>query len=590
MRKIFLDENILCELRNHKNKDVSSIENYKNKEVKFIYDDIEDYLYITNHDKENKRIELKYNNTIYKISYCGFANCRFRNIIYGITKEFKIEIGTHYKDTKRDIIITDREYRIVHYKNGNKHNQKWYKYTCNKCGWTEGRILETSLLGKQKGGCSACCNKNPTPVLGINTIWDTDRWMCDLGVSEEDAKTHTHSSGDKIEVTCSDCGRKKEIVVDTVYRNKTIGCCCSDNSFFPEKLMISVLEQLKINFETQLTKTKFKWCDKYKYDFYFELNNEKFICEVNGLQHYGRGFSSVGGRTLEEEQENDKLKKELALQNGIKPENYIVIDCRKSTLEWIRDNDNGILNSKLAELFDLNDINWIKAEEFALSNRVKEVCDLWNSGIKDIKKLVKIMQSSKATIVKWLKKGNELNWCSYETLFYNSFELKKNNKGHSCLKPPKKVICITTNKIFDSITEASRYYNCSDSGISKNIYKKNNFCGKLCDGTKLKWMDFEQYKNSTKQDVLSLLKDNKNDSTYKMKKVICLTTNKIFDCITDASVFYNCQRRNISACCLKKQKSCGKLQDGRKLTWMYYEDYIKQNQLLIHNENLGQAI
>ena len=24
--------------------------------------------------------------------------------------------------------------------------------------------------------------------LGVNTIWDKARWMCDLGISEEDAK------------------------------------------------------------------------------------------------------------------------------------------------------------------------------------------------------------------------------------------------------------------------------------------------------------------------------------------------------------------------------------------------------------------
>ena len=50
----------------------------------------------------------------------------------------------------------------------------------------------------------------------------------------------------------------------------------------------------------------------------------------------------LGGRTLEEEQENDELKKSLAIKNGIK--DYLVIDCRESEMEFIKSN---ILKSQL---------------------------------------------------------------------------------------------------------------------------------------------------------------------------------------------------------------------------------------------------
>ena len=33
---------------------------------------------------------------------------------------------------------------------------------------------------------------------------------------------------------------------------------------------------------------------------------------------------------------------------------------------------------------------------------------------------------------------------------------------------------------------------------------------------------------------------------------------------------------NISSCCAGKLKSCGKLEDGTPLRWMYYKDYLKQ--------------
>ena len=54
-------------------------------------------------------------------------------------------------------------------------------------------------------------------------------------------------------------------------------------------------------------------------------------------------------------------------------------------------------------------------------------------------------------------------------------------------------------------------------------------------------------------------------------KVICITTGKIFDCITDAGNYYKCN--NIVPCCKEKRKYAGKLQDGTKLQWKYLKDY-----------------
>lgn len=59
--------------------------------------------------------------------------------------------------------------------------------------------------------------------------------------------------------------------------------------------------------------------------------------------------------------------------------------------------------------------------------------------------------------------------------------------------------------------------------------------------------------------------------------VICLTTGKIFDTLTEAGKFYNIKSYNhIATVCRGRRKYCGKLPDGTKLEWMYYEDYLKQ--------------
>lgn len=61
------------------------------------------------------------------------------------------------------------------------------------------------------------------------------------------------------------------------------------------------------------------------------------------------------------------------------------------------------------------------------------------------------------------------------------------------------------------------------------------------------------------------------------KKVICISTNKVFDTISEASQKYNVKRPNIIKCCKNERNFCGKLEDGTKLKWMYYEEYLKNN-------------
>ena len=56
------------------------------------------------------------------------------------------------------------------------------------------------------------------------------------------------------------------------------------------------------------------------------------------------------------------------------------------------------------------------------------------------------------------------------------------------------------------------------------------------------------------------------------KKVICVTTCKIFNSLKDAGNYYNVAKSHISNCCKEKRKSAGKLKDGTPLQWKYYYD------------------
>ena len=395
--------------------------NWKNSigcKCKFKYGNIEGEVEIVNFIRPNLIIRyLDYD--LFEIRHGDFVNCKFGKMLKQNTDEFKVEIGQIFKDEKRDLTIIDKQYR----KDKNNRNLKYYKYHCNKCG-NEDFISENHIL---KGvGCNTCSGSYKKVKLGLNTIYDTDKWMISLGVSEEDAKKYTRSSGQKITVKCPDCGREKNVVISSIYRRKSIGCCCGDGVSYPEKFMISLLSQLSINYTTQYSP---KWIEKKRYDFYFELNNKKYIIEVHGKQHYGSSEFLIKKET---QQKIDKLKKELALKNGIGY--YIELDCRKSNLEWVR---NSITNSELNKIFNLEKVDWLKCEEFALGNRVKEVCDYWhlhneinNEGL-TTKDLGEIFGLSPDTIRGYLKQGKELNWCDYTP---KEGLAKRDNKNSTLIK------------------------------------------------------------------------------------------------------------------------------------------------------------
>ena len=63
---------------------------------------------------------------------------------------------------------------------------------------------------------------------------------------------------------------------------------------------------------------------------------------------------------------------------------------------------------------------------------------------------------------------------------------------------------------------------------------------------------------------------------HSSKKIICTTTGEVFNCQREAGEFYKIKTyNNINTCCRGKRNYCGKLSDGTKLRWMYYEDYLK---------------
>lgn len=227
-----------------------------------------------------------------------------------------------------------------------KIKRRAYIVKCRKCKYID--IKEEKNLKKSikiNGEiCLVCTNKKA--VYGKNSIHDTDKWMIELGVDFEEAKFLVSKSEKKISVVCPYCGKKFSKRLDYIYNNRSIGCSCSYcGKSYPERVMAGVLNQIGVDYESEYSP---KWSKPKRYDFY--LNSINTIIEVHGAQHY-IDTNSRYLKSLKEEQENDRIKYENAISNGI--EKYVVIDARESELLFIK---NSILKS-LKGILDFRDVD-----------------------------------------------------------------------------------------------------------------------------------------------------------------------------------------------------------------------------------------
>ena len=364
--------------------------------------------------------------------------------------KFKLEIGDKVNSYDRNLEIINREYRPrISYKNGKPYNknEKWYKYKCLKCG-NEDWILETALCDNQHIGCNVCSTRPKKVVPGINDIPTTAPWMVKYFENPEDATKYCKTTKQKIDFVCPDCGRHHTKAIGTVYTCHNLSCPCQDGWSYPNKFMHSVLEQIGVNFETEKS---FDWSKGRIYDDYIEHNGLKIITEQHGKQHYEREINK-NGRTIKEEQENDKIKHDLAIQNSI--DYYFVIDCRESTKEYIQ---NSILNSGLFSILNINpnDIDFNKCDEFATSNMTKQICEYKNShSDMTTKEIAKLFHISYKTANDWVKKGAKLGWCTYEK--FDDLKLRYQREDMPVNNCP--IHCITTDTYHRSATKFVEYY------------------------------------------------------------------------------------------------------------------------------------
>jgi hypothetical protein len=373
---------------------------------------------------------------------------------------FKLEINQIFKDDYKDLTIISRQYKCIH-----DRNRKYYTYKCNKCGYITDAIESAILNNKNK--CACCCNK--VTLVGFNDITTTVPWMISFfqgGI--EEAKLYTKYSNKKVYPICPDCGRikTKPMTIHSIYENHSIGCSCNDGKSYPEKFIFKLLELLNIEFVCEYSP---KWISPKRYDFYFKLNNKEYIIEADGGWH--KHYNNLSGQTQEESKLIDEYKDKLANEHNIE---VIRIDCEYSDSKYIKDN---IINSKLNILFDLNNINWLECNAFALSNRAKFACEIRkNNPTISAGEIAKIMNMSVLPIRNYLKTGNELNWCEYDP----KEECKKGSEANKTENKKKfKQVCESWNKNeFNSIKDIAKHYSISTITVHRYLEKGStmNLC------------------------------------------------------------------------------------------------------------------
>ena len=110
------------------------------------------------------------------------------------------------------------------------------------------------------------------------------------------------------------------------------------------------------------------------------------------------------------------------------------------------------------------------------------------------------------------------------------------NNGNS-----RRVICINTMKVFDTINEASTYYNVDKDAIQQccSDENKRKTAGEI-NGERMIWEYYDENKN---YEFVPFKRD------YKYKQILCLDNNIIYNSVHEASKNTGCSIVGIRHCC-----------------------------------------
>lgn len=138
-----------------------------------------------------------------------------------------------------------------------------------------------------------------------------------------------------------------------------------------------------------------------------------------------------------------------------------------------------------------------------------------------------------------------------------------------------KVFCLSTNELFDSMSDAARKYGIMSSNISTCCAGGVHYVGTNEAGTRLVWVYYEDYLNMTDDEIAEKLHRARNTRkgkySGKSKPVTCLNTGEVFESARIAAEYYSVDNSSLCKVCRGQKSSCGVDSLGNPLKWAFYE-------------------
>ena len=536
------NDQYICELEKIHNGNIISLEVFNGMNKKILHKCIRhDYCFY-----------IKPANIVYRkqgCRYCGYEKVAIaeRDSLESVKQKIFNKCGNEFELLDDNYINNSTKMKFLHNLDDGSHHT--FYATAN------------NILSGQ--GCGVCHGQQI--CIGYNDIATTNPNIASLFANQDEAKLYTQWSGQKVDFKCPNCGHIIKKTISMVSRDGGISCpICGDGYSYPNKFIYNCLMQISNQLDFVEREYKPTWCVfEYKnmrksgrYDIYFSVNNNLYICEMDGgLGHGNRTL----GITTEESLYIDAEKDRLAEEHHI---TLIRIDCDYKTGDRYEFIKNNIINSKLSDILDLSKINFDKANIEAQSSLMISACNLWNEGYTSGQIASKINVVS-STVTNYLKKGFKYHICKS----YSKTESTYRSHG-------RMVICLNNKKIFRSIIDGAKFYDITESVISK-CCRGESVYGGVYNNERLIWMYLDEYENYSDAEIKQYMQDkNSNIGT----KVVCLNTNVVFNTIKSAYEW--CKSKSsagIIGCCKGKYHTSGKHPINQEpLKWMYYDDYIKK--------------
>ena len=301
---------------------------------------------------------------------------------------------------------------------------------CGKCGGTF--ACETSSINSgyyhklqnpdKVDWCPVCDRR--IIIKGINDVGSEHPELIKYFANEEDAYKYASMSNQYVKLKCPDCKTERTMQICSLVADGFNCKMCSDNLSYPNKVCRALLKMLPVeNSEPEYIRP---WTQGRKYDGYFKYKNENYLLEFDGKQH----FVDTSWSTKEDQEKNDLLKDKLAKDN-----NYILIriNCFDSSYENIK---NKIYESKLADIFDLDLLDWNKIHELSMTNLFIDVINYYKTHETNAVEIAEIFNITRHTASDYLHRANKMKLINYTSKTFTERSRRIIHENHK-----NKMIC-----------------------------------------------------------------------------------------------------------------------------------------------------